>query len=235
MKNTDRENSLFSGKVFYIAIILSLLAVIATTIIAIGRTMAPGPEAPQLNTNIVEQDAAQTSDEKADVKKEEQISSKKPASAIEEQQNEGKPAKQTNKKVTKCKFFMPIKGEIIQEFSKGELVKSETMGDWRTHDGIDIAAKQSTPVKSAADGTVCEINNDNIWGTCIAIDHGSGMKSYYFGLNEKIQVKLDQSVKSGDVIGSVGTSNQLENALPEHLHFGMKKEEVWVNPMDYLK
>ena len=235
MKNTDRENSLFSGKVFYIAIILSLLAVIATTIIAIGRTMAPGSEAPQLNTNIVEQEAAQTSDEKADIKKEEQISSKKPASAIEEQKNEGKKAKQTNKKVTKCKFFMPIKGEIIQEFSKGELVKSETMGDWRTHDGIDIAAKQSTPVKSAADGTVCEINNDNIWGTCIAIDHGSGMKSYYFGLNEKIQVKLDQSVKSGDVIGSVGTSNQLENALPEHLHFGMKKEEVWVNPMDYLK
>ena len=240
MKNTDGEKSLFSGKVFYIAIILSLLAVIVTTIIAIGRTMAPGSEAPQLNTNIVEHDAAQTIDEKADVKKEEQTSSKKPASAVEGKQiegkyNEDKKAKHTNKKVTKCKFFMPIKGEIIQEFSKGELVKSETMGDWRTHDGIDIAAKQSTPVKAAADGTVCEINNDNIWGTCIVIDHGSGMKSYYFGLNEKIQVKLDQSVKSGDVIGSVGTSNQLESALPEHLHFGMKKEEVWVDPMDYLK
>ena len=169
MKNTDGEKSLFSGKVFYIAIILSLLAVIATTIIAIGRTMAPGSGDPQLNTNIVEQDAAQTIDEKADIKKEEQISSKKPASAIEEKQNENKPAKQTNKKVTKCKFFMPIKGEIIQEFSKGELVKSETMGDWRTHDGIDIAAKQSTPVKSVADGTVCEINNDNIWGTALRL------------------------------------------------------------------
>lgn len=237
MKNVNNDGSKSSRKGFYIAIIFSLVAVIITTLVAIGRTMSPMRSGTDLNANISENSAVKTNDQKKNVKKEQSKESKKPASAVEEKESE-KPkqkTKQTNNKVVKCKFFMPVKGEVIQEFSKGELVKSETMGDWRTHDGVDIAAKQSTPVKSAADGTICDITNDNMWGTCIVIDHGSGMKSYYYGLNEKIQVKLDQQVKSGDVIGSVGTSNQLENALPEHLHFGMKKDDEWVNPMDYLK
>ena len=234
MKNVNKDGSKFSKKAFYIAIIFSLVAVIITTLIAIGRTMSPMQKVP-INANVSDNSAVKTNDEQKNVKKEDSQTSKKPASAVQDKENEKQKEKPVNKKVTKCKFFMPVKGEIIQEFSKGELVKSETMGDWRTHDGVDIAAKQSTPVKAAADGTVCDITNDNMWGTGIVVDHGSGMKSYYYGLNEKIQVKLDQQLKSGDVIGSVGTSNQLENALPEHLHFGMKKDDVWVNPMDYLK
>lgn len=237
MKNVNNDGSKTSRKGFYIAIIFGLIAVIITTVIAISRTMDPMQQSPNLNANISDSSAVKTNDQKKNVKKEDAQASKKPASAVEDKENEKSKQKEksVNNKVTKCKFFMPVKGEIIQEFSKGELVKSETMGDWRTHDGVDIAAKQSTPVKAAADGTVCDITNDNMWGTCIVVDHGSGMKSYYYGLNEKIQVKLDQQLKSGDVIGSVGTSNQLENALPEHLHFGMKKDDVWINPMDYLK
>lgn len=237
MKNVNKDSSNSSRKRFYIAIIFGLIAVIITTIVAISRTTDPMGKSPNLNANVSNSSAVKTNDPKKNIKKEESQDSKKPASAVEDKENEKSKQKEkpANNKVVKCKFFMPLKGEIIQEFSKGELVKSETMGDWRTHDGVDIAAKQSTPVKSAADGTVCDITNDNMWGTCIVIDHGSGMKTYYYGLNEKIQVKLDQQVKSGDVIGSVGTSNQLENALPEHLHFGMKKDDIWVNPMDFLK
>lgn len=235
MKNVNQDGSSNSRKGFYIAVIFGLIAVIITTLIVISRTMDPMQQSADLSANVSNSSAVKTNDQKKNVKKEESQESKKPASAVEENEKSKQKEKPANNKVVKCKFFMPLKGEIIQEFSKGELVKSETMGDWRTHDGVDIAAKQSTPVKSAADGTVCDITNDNMWGTCIVIDHGSGMKSYYYGLNEKIQVKLDQQLKSGDVIGSVGTSNQLENALPEHLHFGMKKDDVWVNPMDYLK
>ena len=50
-------------------------------------------------------------------------------------------------------FALPVEGEILTEYSDGELVKNETLGEWRTHDGIDIAAAANTPVKAAADGT----------------------------------------------------------------------------------
>ena len=39
-----------------------------------------------------------------------------------------------------AKRVMPVDGEIIWEYSNGELVKSETLGVWKTHDGMDIAA-----------------------------------------------------------------------------------------------
>ena len=38
-------------------------------------------------------------------------------------------------------FVMPLKGKIINPFSNGELVKSETLGYWETHDGVDIKGK----------------------------------------------------------------------------------------------
>ena len=42
---------------------------------------------------------------------------------------------------------MPVNGEIINPFSNGELVKSETLGVWKTHDGVDIKADNGTQVK----------------------------------------------------------------------------------------
>ena len=38
-------------------------------------------------------------------------------------------------------WTMPIEGEVFTPYSNGELVKSETLGDWRTHNGIDIMAE----------------------------------------------------------------------------------------------
>ena len=43
---------------------------------------------------------------------------------------------------------------MTNPYSQGELVKSKTLGEWRTHDGIDLAAADGTPVVSIADGLV---------------------------------------------------------------------------------
>ena len=37
-------------------------------------------------------------------------------------------------------YIMPLSGEIMNPYSNGELVKSKTLGEWRTHDGVDIKA-----------------------------------------------------------------------------------------------
>ena len=56
-----------------------------------------------------------------------------------------------------AKRVMPIENEVIWEYSNGELVKSETLGVWKTHDGMDIAASVGTDVKAACTGKVKEI------------------------------------------------------------------------------
>ena len=54
-------------------------------------------------------------------------------------------------------FIKPVEGEIIREFAKDKLVYSETLGEWITHNGIDIKADKTTVVKASAEGKVSSI------------------------------------------------------------------------------
>lgn len=74
----------------------------------------------------------------------------------------------------KLSLIQPIDGEVFTQYSNGELVKSETLGDWRTHNGIDIAADEGTPVKAAAKGSVTGVRSDALWGYVVEITHPDG-------------------------------------------------------------
>ena len=45
----------------------------------------------------------------------------------------------------------PVPGPMLTPFSGDELVYNETLGDWRTHNGVDLAAKAGEPVKAVTD------------------------------------------------------------------------------------
>lgn len=128
-------------------------------------------------------------------------------------------------------FVMPIEGEIITPYSDGEMIKSITLGDWRTHDGVDIAAESGTPVKACNSGEIEEVTVDPLWGSCVTIVHSDGSKSYYMGLDKAIAVEKGDKVALGDVIGKVGETAEIEQALEPHLHFAMKKDGNWINPI----
>ena len=128
----------------------------------------------------------------------------------------------------------PVQGEIIGEFSWGELVKA-TDNMWKTHDGVDIAAQEGTPVKAMTSGTVTDIYKDAIWGNCVVIDHGETTVGYYFGLADDIAVTKGASVNSGEVIGAVGNSADIESDKGPHLHFALKRESVWIDPISYIE
>ncbi len=129
---------------------------------------------------------------------------------------------------------LPVSGEILTEFSWGELVK--TSGSvWKTHDGIDIAASEGTPVKSMTSGTVTDIYNDTLWGNCVVIDHGDTVIGYYCGLSDDISVSVGDSVASGTVIGTVGNTADIEADMESHLHFALKYENAWIDPISYIE
>lgn len=128
----------------------------------------------------------------------------------------------------------PINGEIIGEFSNGELVKSNTLNVWKTHDGVDIKADQGSTVKSMSTGTVQEVKEDPMWGVCVTIDHGNGIEAYYCGLEKTVPVKAGDTVSAGTVIGTVGNTAEAEIAEVSHLHFGVKKNGSWVDPSSVI-
>ena len=131
-------------------------------------------------------------------------------------------------------FTWPVNGTIIGDYSVEALVYSETMGDWRTHEGVDLAVTLGTRVIATADGTVSALYQDDFMGTVVEIDHGNGLVSRYASLAEVPTVKVGDAVKTGTVIGSVGTTAAAENGLNPHLHFAMYQDSNPVDPHDYL-
>ncbi|MBQ4051794.1 MAG: M23 family metallopeptidase [Oscillospiraceae bacterium] len=129
-------------------------------------------------------------------------------------------------------------GKITNPYSGGELVKSRTLGEWRTHDGIDISAAEGDAVKAAADGVVKDVRKDNRWGWTIEIEHGGAaddvIVALYCGLDEAVKAAVGQQVKQGDVIGKVGNSSVMEASEEPHIHLGMKQGGKWIDPAEVL-
>lgn len=128
----------------------------------------------------------------------------------------------------------PVEGEVLQPFSGGELVKSETTGTWQTHNGTDIMAEEGTPVCAADNGTVTLVTKDPLWGICVEIDHGSGIVSRYCSLSPSLSVQEGSAVESGQTIGSVGNTADAECKQESHLHFEVLKNGVYIDPVSFL-
>ena len=128
----------------------------------------------------------------------------------------------------------PLQGQTVAAFSVNELLYDETMGDWRIHAGIDIAAQPGSHVRSASAGTVLSVRQDPLMGTTVVIDHGDGYHATYANLQTRPTVEAGDSVTAGQVIGAVGATAAAESARGPHLHFSVEKNGDAVDPSQYL-
>lgn len=132
-------------------------------------------------------------------------------------------------------MIMPAEGTISMDYAMSNLIYSKTLDEWRTHNGIDVAAKAETPVKAAMSGIVEKVYKDLKLGNTVVIRHSGGYETKYSSLAEDIKVKEGQTVNQGDVIGYVGQSASFEIADGTHVHFEVLKDGKNVNPHDYIK
>ena len=131
-------------------------------------------------------------------------------------------------------FTWPVKGEVIGDFSLEVLAYDETMGDWRTHDGMDIAAALGTKVKAVNAGTVTAVYQDDLMGTVVTVEHEDGLTSLYANLAPQPGVKAGDALDTGEVLGTVGDTAIAEISKPSHLHFEMSRDGQPVDPVSYL-
>lgn len=134
---------------------------------------------------------------------------------------EGKPEMQ---------FQPPVDGSISKVFAINSLIYSETLNQWMTHSGVDIACPKGTEVRCIADGTVENVYNDDLLGTTVVITHSNGMVSVYANLKEEVIVKIGDTVKARTVIGSIGETAIGECLERSHLHFEVHVNGEPVNP-----
>lgn len=128
----------------------------------------------------------------------------------------------------------PLDGQVVAAFSVDQLVYNETLGDWRTHDGVDISASAGTAVLAACAGTVAGVEDDPLMGTTVTISHADGYQTVYASLQEHPSVEIGDSVSAGQAIGAVGDTAAAEAAQGPHLHFSVTRDGDVVNPDDFL-
>lgn len=118
-------------------------------------------------------------------------------------------------------LIRPVSGRLTSRFGKR----------WgRMHAGIDLAAPQGTPVRTAAPGRVVFTGWNGGYGRFVKIDHGRYQTNY--GHLAKIMVGEGSYVQKGDLIGLVGATGR---AYGYHLHFELEIEGNKVDPLLYLR
>jgi len=104
-------------------------------------------------------------------------------------------------------------------------------GSIAMHQGLDFAAPEGTDVFAIADGVVTETGTDPIYGNYVIITHNDKWTSLY-GHLQKIETVLRSSIKSGNLIGKVGSTGQ---STGPHLHFELRQDGRALDPAGKLR
>ena len=129
----------------------------------------------------------------------------------------------------------PVHGDVLMAFSMEELTYNPTLEDWRTHDGVDIAAASGATVLAACNGCVLAVEDDALMGTTVILEHDGGYQTTYANLQSNPPVVAGDFVSAGQIIGAVGSSATAESAQAPHLHFAVTKDGEAVNPHEFLE
>lgn len=133
--------------------------------------------------------------------------------------------------VTAVSLSWPIEGEVVAAFSETELSYDELLGDWRTHDAMDISAPMGTNVCASADGAVFSIDDDPFSGTTLTLIHADGLKTVYGNLNpDTLNFAQGDSVAAGDALACLGGGS----GTAPYLRFAVLLNDEPVDPSNYL-
>ena len=104
----------------------------------------------------------------------------------------------------------------------------------RLHSGIDMTARQGTPVYATGDAVVRVAGRNpqgyGGYGVVVELDHGYGFQTLYAHL-ATVKVRVGQHVKRGEQIGTVGSSGMSSGT---HLHYEVILNGKKVDPVYYF-
>jgi murein DD-endopeptidase MepM/ murein hydrolase activator NlpD len=101
----------------------------------------------------------------------------------------------------------------------------------RFHAGIDIVVDSGTPVRAAMAGRVSDVGYNANYGNYIILNHADGFQTLYGHLS-LAEVVVGSSVEQGTLLGLSGNTGYSTGA---HLHFGLFRRSLALNPLKYLK
>ena len=127
--------------------------------------------------------------------------------------------------------IQPVRNENLKRMASGYGYRSDPFTKARKfHYGMDFSAPRGTPIYATGDGVIKRADNRAAgYGKHVRIDHGYGYVSLYAHMY-KYNVKKNQKVKRGDIIGFVGSTGRSQ---APHLHYEVFKDKERINPLNF--
>ena len=182
-----------SGVGFY-----GTLAVCLAIVGVCGWLLLSGGEEPAGQTQVTPQIPVSQPVEMPEKTVEQPVETLKPEPAVQEAASEPPAADPAPAAAEAPRLIVePLRGEVLTAFSMEELVYNQTLGDWRTHDGVDIAADSGAAVLAACGGTVQAVTEDPLLGTTVVLAHDDGYQTTYATLQPHPDVAAGEEVCGG--------------------------------------
>ncbi|MDO4438735.1 MAG: peptidoglycan DD-metalloendopeptidase family protein [Eubacteriales bacterium] len=122
---------------------------------------------------------------------------------------------------------LPSSSRITSKFGDRE---SPTEGASSNHKGVDIGAPKGSPIIAAAAGDVVIATYSASAGNYVMINHGGGVYTVYMHMNS-ISCKVGDSIEKGGSVGTVGSTGY---STGPHLHFGIRNNGTYIDPLKYV-
>ena len=127
----------------------------------------------------------------------------------------------------------PVSGKVLNGYSGDELVYNKTLGDWRTHNGVDYACAEGSEVSAPCSGKVTETGTDGRWSSVVTLEDASGRLWRVCGVYRPA-VKPGDTVTAGQKLGTVGTIS-CECAEESHIHLEVKQDDSYLDPAKLMQ
>ena len=124
----------------------------------------------------------------------------------------------------------PVIGEVDMSSPFG-MRMDPFMGRPAIHTGIDLRGDIGEPARATATGKVTIAGREGGYGNMVEINHGNGLATRYGHLS-KIDVKVGQLVRIGEVIGQIGSTGR---STGPHLHYETRINGEAVDPQKFLR
>lgn len=129
-------------------------------------------------------------------------------------------------------LLMPVQGVSVRRMTDTWLAPRP---GGRQHKGQDIFAPRGTPVRSATEGIVTHVGENNLGGKVVFI-LGAGGRTYYYAHLDRHEEDLNAGdlVTTDTVIGYIGNTGNARTTAP-HLHFAIFGTDGAINPLPLLR
>lgn len=124
------------------------------------------------------------------------------------------------------RLVMPVPGHIVSGYGP----RVGHTGAVHQHQGLDLSARQGTPVTAAASGVVVHAGPGGNYGNLVTVRHPDGFETRYAHLSA-VGVAVGDTVAAGQQLGNVGSTGLSDGP---HLHFEVRRRGEAFDPSSLL-